>query len=173
MCSIDTFKIDLKGLKESVTTLEYSLDNGFFEAIGACDVQRGELHTEVTITKVADFFRLCFHTTGMVHIPCDLCLDDMDQPIDTTDEIVVKFGAEYREDDEVIIVAEDEGILDTAWLIYEFIALNIPIKHVHAPGKCNPAMRKMLAEHDAARSSETDGEKPVDPRWSALLKLTE
>ena len=171
MCSIDTFKIDLKGLSESVTTLEYDLGNGFFEAIDAPDVRRGELRTELVITKMADFFKLRFHTTGVVHIPCDLCLDDMDQPIDTTDELVVKFGTEYRENDDVITIVEDEGILDTAWLIYEFIALDIPIKHVHAPGKCNPAMSKMLEEHSAARSSEAEEEKAVDPRWEVLKKL--
>lgn len=171
MCSIDTFKIDLKGLSESVTTLEYDLGNGFFEAIDAPDVRRGELRTELVITKMADFFKLRFHTTGVVHIPCDLCLDDMDQPIDTTDELVVKFGTEYRENDDVITIVEDEGILDTAWLIYEFIALDIPIKHVHAPGKCNAVMSKLLSEHSAARSSEEEGEQQIDPRWEALLKL--
>ena len=69
-----------------------------------------------------------------------------------------------------IFMAENEGILDVAWFIYEFIALNIPIKHVHAPGKCNPAMIEMLQEHSAARSGEEE-EETVDPRWAALLKL--
>ena len=57
-----------------------------------------------------------------------------------------------------------------AWLIYEFIALDIPIKHVHAPGKCNAAMIKALEEHSATRSSDEDGA-AVDPRWSELEKL--
>ncbi len=57
-----------------------------------------------------------------------------------------------------------------AWYLYEFIALAIPIKHVHAPGKCNPAMVRALEEHSAARSGQED-EQPMDPRWEALLKL--
>ncbi len=57
---------------------------------------------------------------------------------------VVKFGEDYSEDDDLVTVAENEGILDVSWFIYEFIDLNIPIKHVHAPGKCNPAMIEML-----------------------------
>jgi uncharacterized metal-binding protein YceD (DUF177 family) len=83
----------------------------------------------------------------------------------------VKFGEDYREEDDVIVIAEDEGILDVAWLIYEFIALAIPIKHVHAPGKCNPAMSKLLEEHSAARSGEQEGEKAIDPRWEKLRDL--
>ena len=171
MCSMDTFKIDLKGLKEDSTTLEYSLDKGFFEAIDAPDVRSGELRTQVVVNRSSGFFKLRIHTVGILHVPCDLCLDDMDLPIDTTDEILVKFGEDYREEDDVIIIAEDEGILDVAWLIYEFIALAIPIKHVHAPGKCNPAMSKLLEEHSAARSGEQEGEKAIDPRWEKLRDL--
>lgn len=70
----------------------------------------------------------------MIHIPCDICLDDMDQSIETDNRLVVKFGEDYSEDDDLVTVAENEGILDVSWFIYEFIALNIPIKHVHAPG---------------------------------------
>ncbi|HEY9551581.1 MAG TPA: DUF177 domain-containing protein, partial [Prevotella sp.] len=47
-----------------------------------------------------------------------------------------------------------------------------PIRHVHAPGKCNPAMMKLLQEHSAARSSEVEEEKTaIDPRWGELMKL--
>lgn len=94
----------------------------------------------------------------------------MEQSIETDDRLLVRFGEDYSEEDDLVIVAENEGILDVAWFIYEFIALNIPIKHVHAPGKCNPAMIEMLQEHSAARSGEEE-EEIVDPRWAALLKL--
>jgi uncharacterized metal-binding protein YceD (DUF177 family) len=49
--------------------------------------------------------------------------------------------------------------------------LAIPIKHVHAPGKCNSAMMQKLQElSGAARSGEEEAE-GTDPRWEALLKL--
>ena len=85
--------------------------------------------------------------------------------------MVVKLGLEYNDEDDIITVPEDDAILDLSWFIYEFIVLNIPIKHVHAPGKCNPAMIQMLHEHDAARSSEVEEESAIDPRWDALKKL--
>ena len=94
----------------------------------------------------------------------------MDHTIDSDDRLVVKFGEDYSEDDDLVTVAEDEGILDVSWFIYEFIALEIPIKHVHAPGKCNPDMIEMLQEHSAARSGEEE-ENTIDPRWAALMNL--
>lgn len=105
-------------------------------------------------------------------VPCDLCLEPMEQSVETTQRLEAKFGTENSEEDDLVTVAEDEGILDVTWLLYEFIALAIPIKHVHAPGKCNPAMIRALEEHSAARSGQEDGV-AVDPRWEALLKLKE
>ena len=170
MCNIESFKIDLKALPQGVSTLEFKLDDAYFKAIDAPDVQSGELLSSLSISRTDDFFELNFHTEGIVHIPCDICLDDMEQSIETDDRLVVRFGEDYSEEDDLVIVAENEGILDVSWFIYEFIDLNIPIKHVHAPGKCNPAMIEMLQEHSAARSGEEE-EEIVDPRWAALLKL--
>ena len=170
MCNIESFKIDLKALPQGVTSYEYKLDNDFFKAIDAPGVQRGELSCSLFVNRTDDFYELNFHTAGVINIPCDVCLDDMEQSIDTKDRLVVKFGVEYSEDDDMVTVAEDEGILDVSWFIYEFIELNIPIKHVHAPGKCNHAMIELLNEHSAARSGE-ESEDTMDPRWEALLKL--
>ena len=170
MCNIESFKIDLKALPQGTSILEFKLDDSYFKAIDAPDIQRGELSSSLSISRTDDFFELNFHTEGIVHIPCDICLDDMEQSIETDDRLLVRFGEDYSEEDDLVIVTENEGILDVAWFIYEFIALNIPIKHVHAPGKCNPAMIEMLQEHSAARSGEEE-EETVDPRWAALLKL--
>ena len=172
MCTLETFKVDLKGLQTAETVLSYHLDEAYFEAIEAPDVREGELDVTLTVRKASEYFELDFHTEGVVHVTCDLCLDDMELPIVSDDHLFARFGeSTLDEGDEIVTVDENEGILDTAWLIYEFISLAIPIKHVHAPGKCNAAMSKLLTEHDAARSSEAEEAKAVDPRWEALLKL--
>jgi uncharacterized metal-binding protein YceD (DUF177 family) len=171
MCSLERFKINLKSLAEEVTTLEYDLDNGFFESLDGSDLNSGSVHVSVSIRKATGFFELLYHTEGTVTVTCDRCLDDMDQPIETDSRFVVKLGTVNSEEGDVIIVDEDEGIIDTSWLIYESIVLAIPIKHVHAPGKCNPAMSQVLEELSADRSSDEESTQPVDPRWSKLAEL--
>ena len=171
MGSLEHFKIDLKGLTDELTQLEFDLDKDYFEALDETDVDNGALHVSLSIRKASGFFELLFHTVGTVDVACDRCLDLMEQPIETDNRLVVKLGSTVPEDDDVVMVDEDEGILDTSWLIYEFIALAIPIQHVHAPGKCNPAMTKALEELSADRSGDEESSQPVDPRWEALLKL--
>ncbi len=158
MCSLEQFKVDLKRLTDEVTTLEFDLDNRFFAALDSSELRQGTLHVSVSIRKTTGFFELQFHTEGTVTVTCDRCLDDMDQPISTDNRLVVKLGTAYSEEDDVITVPEDE-------------VLAIPIKHVHAPGKCNPAMSKVLEELSTDRSSDEESNQPIDPRWSKLTEL--
>ena len=171
MCSLEQFKIDLKGLTTEATALEFDLDKGFFDALDQTEVEGGALHVSLSIRKASGFFELQFHTVGIVDIVCDRCLDLMEQPIETDNRLTVKLGSTASEDDDTVTVDENEGILDTSWYIYEFIALAIPIQHVHATGKCNPAMMKALEELSADRSGDEESSQAVDPRWEALKKL--
>ena len=125
-----------------------------------------------------------------VEIPCDRCLDDMEIPVDTHNRLVVKFGKEYAEEsDEVVVIPEEEGAINLAWFLYEFIALAVPMKHVHAPGKCNKAMSTKLKKHTAKSTDDGDDDYEEDevedismdddvsgnsdPRWDALKGLIE
>ena len=171
MRDLKPFKIDLKALTDQVATYEFKLDDAYFEAIEAPDIQKGNLSVALSIRRMAGSFEFTFHIQGFVIVTCDLCLDEMQQPIDTENKLMEKFGEEYSDDDDLIVVPEREGVLDISWFIYEFIDLSVPIKHVHAPGKCNAVMTKKLQELSATRSSLEDGEEPVNPRWAGLEKL--
>ena len=171
MCSLEHLKIDLKGLKEAVAAYDYDLGDEYFNALDGSQLEHGALHVSVSIRKMTGFFELQFHTEGTVTISCDRCLDDMEQPIVADNTLIVKLGDTYSDEDDTVTIDENEGILDMSWFIYEFIMLAIPIKHVHAPGKCNSAMTQKLEElSGAVRSGEEEAE-AIDPRWSALSEL--
>ena len=176
MCSLERLKVDLKGMKEAVMTSEYDLGDEFFGALDGSQLEHGALHVSVSIRKMTGFFELQFHTEGAVTVSCDRCLDDMSLDIENTGELKVKLGPDFADDGDIVVVPEDKGIVNVSWYIYEFIALAIPIKHVHAPGKCNKGMMEKLDEHTAAEGE--DGEPEVDtgatdPRWDALNSLME
>ncbi len=171
MCSQEDLKIDLKGLKEDAISMDFNLDDAFFASLDDSQLEHGSLHVSVSIRKMTGFFEIQFHIVGSVVVSCDRCLDDMDQPIDADNILMVKLGDTNSDDDDIVIIDENEGILDMSWFIYEFIMLSIPIKHVHAPGKCNSVMTQKLHElSDAVRSSEEEAE-VIDPRWEKLKNL--
>ncbi len=171
MCNLGQFKVDLKALTEEVTPLEWELDDQFFEQLEDAQLQQGSVHVSGSIRKAIGFFELELQSVGTVRVPCDRCLEMMDQPVEADLRLIVKMGSEYTDDDDVITVDEAHPVLDTAWLIYESIALAVPIRHVHQPGDCNVSMSEKLNELSAARSSDADAEEAVDPRWAALKGL--
>jgi uncharacterized metal-binding protein YceD (DUF177 family) len=178
MCSLEQFKVDLKALTEDVTPLVWELEDSYFTALGEAEIKGGSLHVSGSIRKAVGFFELLLDISGTVRIPCDRCLDDMDQPIETQLRLVAKLvpqiqmeaGYTTPDEDDIVMVDENEGVLDTSWFLYETIALAVPIQHVHQPGDCNDAMMRVLTEHSAARSSDADAEK-IDPRWEKLKNL--
>ena len=186
----DKYKIDLKGMQADSCRYEFVLDNLFFANIDSPEVQKGKVNVVLVVKKTSRAFELNFQTDGIVWVPCDRCLDDMEQPVSSTDKLLVKFGHEYAEEgDNLIVIPEEEGEINVAWFMYEFIALAIPMKHVHAPGKCNKAMSSKLSKHlrttpddemdeDAFVPDEAgnelvndDTETAVDPRWDELKKI--
>ena len=171
MCNFEQFKIDLKALRQDETPLQWELDNNFFQQLEGAQLQSGSLHVSGSIRKTVGFFELNLHSVGTVEVTCDRCLEPMSQPIEADLSTTVKLGTEDSYDDEVITVDETRPVLDTAWLIYESIALAVPIRHVHQPGDCNVAMSEKLEQLSAARSSDADAQDDIDPRWAKLKNL--
>ena len=171
MCNLEQFKINLKALKQDETPLQWELDDSYFQQLEGAQLQSGSLHVSGSIRKAVGFFELQLHTVGTVEVTCDRCLDLMRQPIEADLNATVKLGTEDSYDDDVITVDETQSVLDTAWLIYESIALAVPIRHVHQPGDCNVAMSEKLQQLSAARSSDADAQDNIDPRWAKLKNL--
>ena len=170
---------------------EYVLDNEFFKNIEGEDVQKGKVNVKLTVKRTAASFELNFDLEGVIQIPCDRCLDDMDHEVKTHETLFVKFGSEYSEEsDNVVVIPESDGELNIAWFLYEFVALTIPLKHVHPAWKCNKSMSAKLRKHTARSLDDGDdealdafddediadvvpdeGETMTDPRWDELKKI--
>lgn len=169
-------------------TEEYLLDNIFFADIDGPEVQKGKVKVALQVKKTPRAFELSFRIEGSVWVPCDRCLDEMELPVDISEKLMVKFGRTYGEEGDIVVVPEEDGDLNVAWFMYEFISLAIPMKHVHAPGKCNKGMTGKLNKHLRTTSDEEkeddfddslsvdieveeESETPVDPRWNDLKKI--
>ena len=169
-------------MQTDIAEYEYQLDNQFFADLDAPEVQKGLVNVSLKVRKTSGIYELCFHSEGKVIVTCDRCLDEMEQLIETDDKLKVKLGADFSEIDDIVIVPEEDGYINVAWFIYEFIALSIPMKHVHAPGKCNKEMVNKLSKHLRTVKDEEDDDfedmeeaedepREIDPRWNELKKI--
>src|ERR1035437_473678 len=189
MSKFELYNLVLKDINDETRVIEYDLDDAYFKKIDSPEVQRGNVKSKVSVHKKLNTFELQFQLDGSITIPCDRCLDDMEQPIHYKEKLQVKLGEKFSEEDEIVIVPESDGGINIAWFLYEFIVLNIPIKHVHATGECNKTMVVKLKKHITRQKDDTDDdnsslefdddddftteEVQTDPRWDGLQNITE
>ena len=171
MGRFDKYNVDLKGLKVASLNLEFNLDNTFFGDIDGEEFQKGSVKAVVTVKKNRDLFDFSFALNGTVIVPCDRCLDDLEVDVNTENTLRVKLGEEYADDGDIVIVPEQDGDLNIAWYLYEFIVLALPMKRVHAPGKCNNEMTGKLKKHSADNEDADNEEQGIDPRWESLKNI--
>lgn len=192
----DIYKIPLKTLAVGSHAFEYVLDTEYFKKIDGQEVQKGKVTAKVVVKNGGTgVYELNFQLDGVIQVPCDRCLDDIDLPVVCKNRLIAKLGVVYAEEgDDIIVIPETEGEINVAWFLYEFIALSIPLKHIHAPGKCNRMMSTKLRRHltkgleddaDDVLNVELEEVGPVvdfedtdsndvqqtDPRWDELKKI--
>jgi uncharacterized metal-binding protein YceD (DUF177 family) len=128
----------------------------------------------VVLEKRSSFMKLIFDLNGMIELTCDRCLDNYEQTISHDAEMFVKYGDnDFDEGENVIWINPEEHHINLAQIIYEFVVLSIPLRHVHpkkSDGKraCNKEMLKKLKNY--TRPDKVEKTK-TDPRWDALKKL--
>lgn len=184
------FKVQLKSMSEGTHEFEYHLDKAFFTNMESADVHDADVDVKLIVTHKGDLYDMSFTFKGTLTLLCDRCLDDLLFPVDTAYHITVQYGDEYRdESDDLMIIPESDPYLNVSYIIYDTVALTIPMKHVHSMGKCNRAMSAMLRKHRAHRPGDEDveledelidemeaadesSEAPTDPRWNALSGLS-
>ena len=173
MGRFDKFKIDLRGLKQSALRVEYDLDNKFFDDIDGQEFQKGAVKAVVEVQCKRDVFDLTITTTGTVVVQCDRCLDELPIEVSATNDIRVKLGEAYADEGDVVVIPENEGEINLAWHLYEFIALALPTKRVHAPGKCNTEMSDSLQKYTRRDSDDDEyaDSRETDPRWDCLKNI--
>ena len=166
-----SYTIPLSGLKEGHHTLDFEIDNGFFEQFEESEVKEGRLIAYIEMDKRSTHLDMKIRVSGSVRISCDRCLEMFSQPVDSENRLLVKFGKSLEDiDPDIISVPVDDHELNLQQPIYEFIMLALPIKRVHPADKngksaCDPVMLKKLEE------LIIEEEKEIDPRWDELKKL--
>lgn len=145
--TVMSYKINLKTLHSAMTS-GYVIDDRFFAAVGNSLVQQGNLNATIEVVPGREEeYKVHVAIEGTVVVPCDMCLDNMELPVACENDVLVKLGPAAGETDSHVIVDENDGVLDVAPLIYDFIVLSIPIHHAHADGECNAAMTEQLKNY--------------------------
>jgi uncharacterized metal-binding protein YceD (DUF177 family) len=169
MKDLKEFNIPFVGLKEGKHLFQYKVDNTFFELYDYNEFEKSSINVTLEFVKKSTLFELEFTASGTVNVPCDVTNEYFDLEITATLPLVVKFGQEYNdENEEILILPHEVYQFSVAQFIYEMIVLGIPNKRVH------PKVLDGTMETEALEQLEIKEEKTVettDPRWDKLKNL--
>lgn len=175
MVDLKQFKIPFVGLKQGKHTFDYEIDNTFFEAFDFNEFNSSTLKVVLDFKKKTTLFELNFTVTGSVNINCDSSLEPYNQDVEGFLPLVVKFGPEYNDDnDDILIIPYEYYEIDISQFIYELAILSIPIKKIHPKvldGTMNSEALNKLKELEINTHSSLKKENDTDPRWDTLKSL--
>ena len=174
MKGLKQYTIPFVGLKEGSHQFQYQIENTFFEEFQYEEFNATNVKVDVEFVKKSTLFEILFSVNGYVNVPCDLTSEPFDQEIEGEFKLIVKFGQEFNDDnEEILIIPFEEYQLNIAQYIYELIILSVPKKRVH-PDVLNGTMKSETLEK--LKELEINKEKSVedeatDPRWDKLKDL--
>ena len=158
--------IPFSGLKDGTHDFDFVLGPAFFTATGVEEFLGGEAAVHVQLEKSSHLLVTQIHVDGHIDMLCDHCNAPMQQAINGDQRQIFKLSEENEtDDDELVSINPNAHEINLTHYIFECISLHLPIRHVHAPGQCDPevegALEKIQVHHE-----------PVpDPRWAVLDKL--
>jgi uncharacterized metal-binding protein YceD (DUF177 family) len=172
------FLIPFIGLKLGKHQFEYQINKTFFDNFDYDEFESSTIKVNVVLDKKNTMLELNLKHSGTVHVPCDLTNEMFDLPVKGKIRIVVQFGEEYNDDnDELLILPHGEHQIDVSQMIYEMIALSIPLKRVHPGIKDGTLISESLDKlnelrvEEAKKEKHTKEEENIDPRWDKLKQL--
>ncbi|MEY3498391.1 MAG: hypothetical protein RL308_60 [Bacteroidota bacterium] len=176
MKKLNEFLIPFIGLKLGKHQFEYQINKAFFESFDYDEFESADIKVSVVFEKKNTMLELNFKHKGTIHVPCDLTNEMFDFPIKGKLRVIVQFGEEYNDDnDELLILPHGEHEINIAQIIYEMIALSIPLRKVHPGVKDgtldSEALRKLNELRIEEVKEEDNTQENIDPRWDKLKQL--
>lgn len=174
MKDLKEFDISFIGLKDGINQFEYVIENEFFDFFEYDEFYNSNIKVAVSFLKKATMFELNFAFLGWVEITCDVTNELFKHSIETSIDLIVKFGNEFNdENEEMLIIPYSDHKLNVAQYTYEAIVLALPLKRIHPgvnDGTLHSEVLEKLKELELKEEVE-EANKEIDPRWNKLKNI--
>lgn len=180
MNALREYDINIVGLENKRYEYDFESGDAFFSALEQELIRRGQVQTHLVLDKSETMIRLDFHLVGTVEQTCDRSLDEYEEPVETRQTLLLKFGDHNEElSDEIELIERNTATINVARYIFEFISLSLPMKRLHPrfrneeeqDDEDDESNVKLIYSSGPDPDEEGDDQSATDPRWAALRKL--
>lgn len=169
------FIIPFVGLKEGKHNFDFKITKAFFDFFGYEEFNDVAINVSMLLNKTATMLELDFEAQGTINVDCDLTSESYDQPIAANLKLVVKFGEEFNDENEdILILPHGEYEVNVQQYIYEMIVLGKPSKFIHPgveDGTLDTEILSRIEEYKIIRENTEEVNEDIDPRWNKLKNL--
>ena len=161
------FVVQFSGLKPGIHNFEFKVGNSFFEKLEFSPFKKGDVLVKVKMEKKSSMLILEFDLSGWIQTNCDRCAIEYNQTISGEHQIYVKFGDDFEElDDNLLVIPHEAYEIDISQLIYEFIGLSVPLRNV----PCEENEDTSICDQETLKHWENSDseEKKDNPLWAKL-----
>ena len=170
MDKLRNYEVSFSGLKNGKHNFLFEIDKEFFQLFDTeQEFTNPKIVAEILMDKHTTFLEFFIKTKGEVELVCDITNQPFNYPIENEIDVLVKFGENYDDSDiDVIQIPMQDHAFNVAQLVYENVALSIPMKKI-SPNVTNEDLEAL--EKFKPKAVENTEEPESDPRWDALKKL--
>src|SRR5690554_5744446 len=134
MKELKEFTIPFVGLKLGKHQFNFELNKAFFEHFEYDEFNNAAINLNVLLDKTSTLLEFTLTFDGRVNVACDITNELYDQEISGSYKFVVKFGEEYNDENEdLLIIPHGSYEVNIQQFIYESIVLAMPSRKIH-PG---------------------------------------
>ena len=171
MKSLNHFTLPILGLKVGLHQFDFQIDSSFFAHFEQQVIEKGDCQVRLYFDKRPDMMVLNFDWHGSVQTKCDRCLATIQLPINGNNQLMVKYAATEREEDEIWYIPSGKSEINLAKVIYEFVFLSLPIiktydcENDEQPPCDEEMLQYLLPENENEEDNDDDSSNPL---WDAL-----
>lgn len=167
------FIIHLGSLPAGLTESCCSTGKEFFGSFGNTEIIDASLEVKTVVEKSGQYTGIDCIVKGMVTVPCDRCLGNLEISVDTTIMLSIKYGDGSPEDRnegerEIICLPEKDADFDMSQIIYDYACLSLPMHRVHPEGECDQDVVARLGVQPAMQNDTDENSSPFAALKSIL-----
>lgn len=165
--------VEFGGLPVGLHEFEFDVSEKFFSKFENNEIEKASLHVDAVLSRQNNVLSMHFSISGTVAVECDRCLKHLDIPVETEEDLVIKYGDPAESNDEILVIPEGETQFEVSQYLYEYIALAVPARKVPCEISGDPSVcdQDMLDQLDNIGAGPEEEKEPNTPMWEQLNKI--
>ncbi len=162
---LDHYSVPYLGLSSGQHEFDFVVDDDFFRVFENTEVNKGAVRIHLSLEKRPDMGEALLSFNGEISTNCDRCLGNLVLPVERSEKLLIKYGENKSDEEEVMYISQETSMINFAQVIYEYILLSIPMVKSHDEiNDCDHSVIEKMNENN-------NGSDDQNSIWSGLKDL--